>query len=219
MYTYICIHIYTYLYFYICLCTHVYRYIDIYVYLYIYRAVLEGALLEARAGRITVARKFLQYLIQQVPWYGPIYYEAFKLEDRDGQDAAALSVVKKGLKEQPRYGPLWFGLLRIVERRDNKSESRYWLIGTPPVLARLRDEAALAVRCISRELVWKVHFERAQVNLIIMHTYLTHLYVYKYVCTPLQVYLYISYYYYDLNMHNIYTCFVIITITGRGEGC
>ena len=32
------------------------------------QAVLEGALLEARAGRIQVARKFLQYLIQHVPW-------------------------------------------------------------------------------------------------------------------------------------------------------
>ena len=32
------------------------------------QAVLEGALLEARAGRIPVARKFLQYLIQHVPW-------------------------------------------------------------------------------------------------------------------------------------------------------
>ena len=50
--------------------------------------------------------------------YGPIYFEAFKLEDRDERDAAALLVVKKGLKELPRYGPLWFGLLRIIERRD-----------------------------------------------------------------------------------------------------
>jgi hypothetical protein len=50
--------------------------------------------------------------------YGPIYLEAFKLEDRDERDAAALLVVKKGLKELPRYGPLWFGLLRIIERRD-----------------------------------------------------------------------------------------------------
>jgi hypothetical protein len=50
--------------------------------------------------------------------YGPIYFEAFKLEDRDERDASALCVVKKGLKELPRYGPLWFGLLKIIERRD-----------------------------------------------------------------------------------------------------
>ena len=128
----------------------------------VWKAVLEGALLEARAGRIIVARKFLQYLIQHVPWYGPIYHEAFKLEERDERDDAALTVVKKGLRELPRYGPLWFGLLRVVERRDAKGEMRKWLLGGFPQLSHMREEAALAVHCISRELVWKVHFERAQ---------------------------------------------------------
>ena len=128
----------------------------------VWKAVLEGALLEARAGRIIVARKFLQYLIQHVPWYGPIYHEAFKLEERDERDDAALTVVKKGLRELPRYGPLWFGLLRVVERRDAKNEMRKWLLGGFPQLTHMREEAALAVHCISRELVWKVHFERAQ---------------------------------------------------------
>ena len=128
----------------------------------VWKAVLEGALLEARAGRIIVARKFLQYLIQHVPWYGPIYHEAFKLEERDERDDAALTVVKKGLRELPRYGPLWFGLLRVVERRDAKNEMRKWLLGGFPQLIHMREEAALAVHCISRELVWKVHFERAQ---------------------------------------------------------
>ena len=37
-------------------------------------------------------------------------------------------------------------------------------MGVPPVLARTREEAGLAVRCISRELVWKIHFEKAQVT-------------------------------------------------------
>ena len=35
----------------------------------VWKGVLEGALFEARAGRTLVARKFLQYLIQHVPWY------------------------------------------------------------------------------------------------------------------------------------------------------
>ena len=52
------------------------------------------------------------------PRYGPIYFEAFKLEDRDERDASALLVIKKGLGELPRYGPLWFGLLRLLERKD-----------------------------------------------------------------------------------------------------
>ena len=66
--------------------------------------------------------------------YGPIYFEAFKLEDRDERDASALSVVKKGLKELPRYGPLWFGLLKIIERRDwcVQQTAKIW---APPLLS------------------------------------------------------------------------------------
>jgi hypothetical protein len=48
----------------------------------------------------------------------------------------------------------------------SKSENRQWLVGVPPVLARTREEANLAVRRISRELVWKIHFEKAQVTWI-----------------------------------------------------
>jgi hypothetical protein len=48
----------------------------------------------------------------------------------------------------------------------SKSENRQWLVGIPPVLARTREEANLAVRRISRELVWKIHFEKAQVQWI-----------------------------------------------------
>lgn len=44
----------------------------------VWRTVLEGALLEARSGNTDVARKVLKYLMTHVPWYGPIYYEAFR---------------------------------------------------------------------------------------------------------------------------------------------
>lgn len=40
-----------------------------------WRTIMEGGLLEARAGNISVARKIFQYLIKNVPWYGPIYQE------------------------------------------------------------------------------------------------------------------------------------------------
>jgi len=49
----------------------------------VWRAVLEGALLEARDGKIHVARRILRYLMKHVPWYGPIYLEAFQLELRE----------------------------------------------------------------------------------------------------------------------------------------
>lgn len=84
----------------------------------VWRSVLEGALLEARSGEVVRARRVLKFLMHSVPWYGPIYGEAVRLEERCDRPHAALALVEQGLSAIPRYGPLWFGLLRIAERLD-----------------------------------------------------------------------------------------------------
>ena len=58
----------------------------------VWRTVLEGALLEARSGQIATARRVLKYLMKWVPWYGPIYNEALRLEERAERPLAALQV-------------------------------------------------------------------------------------------------------------------------------
>jgi la-related protein 1 len=58
----------------------------------------------------------VQYLIRHVPWYGPIFNEAFRLEERHEHHRRASVLVEKGLEENPRYGPLWFSALRVQER-------------------------------------------------------------------------------------------------------
>jgi tetratricopeptide (TPR) repeat protein len=78
-----------------------------------WRTIMEGGLLEARAGNIVVARKIFKYLIKNVPWYGPIYQEAYRFEEKCEEYDRAIAIVEKGLKENPRYGPLWFSALRI----------------------------------------------------------------------------------------------------------
>jgi la-related protein 1 len=128
----------------------------------VWKSILEGSLFEARAGNIPVSRRLFKYLINHVPWYGPIYFEAFRLEEKEGNDQGALAIILKGLKELPRYGPLWFGLFRIMERADIEEEHRQWQRGVAPKLANLSNEAAEAVRSISKELTWKVHFEKSQ---------------------------------------------------------
>ena len=75
----------------------------------VWKIVLEGAMMEARAGNEVEARRILKYLMHWVPWYGPLYFEAFRLERDSGQQIEALSVVDNGLKDNQRYGPLWFG--------------------------------------------------------------------------------------------------------------
>jgi len=39
-------------------------------------------LLEARAARTDTARRIFKYLLQQAPWYGPVWHEACRFEHR-----------------------------------------------------------------------------------------------------------------------------------------
>ena len=75
----------------------------------VWRTVLHGAGLEARQGNLDVAATVFDHLMQNVPWYGPIYAAAFEVEFERGRKDRARRIVERGLKEIPRYGPLWFG--------------------------------------------------------------------------------------------------------------
>ena len=121
----------------------------------VWRAILEGALVEARSGNQGMARRVLKYLMHHVPWYGPLYLEAYKLERFLGNPVEALHIVERGLHTIPRYGPLWFGAFRICEEMDN-TNGRFDLPRTLQMVER-------ATSCISKELVWKVHLEAAQI--------------------------------------------------------
>ncbi|KAI2512860.1 hypothetical protein MHU86_1406 [Fragilaria crotonensis] len=121
----------------------------------VWRTVLEGALLEGRAGNHAMARRVLKYLMHHVPWYGPLYLEAYRLERDLGRPDEALSIVERGLKAIPRYGPLWFGAFRLCDALDFNAKA-YHLPRTMLMFER-------AVNSISRELVWKVHLDAAQI--------------------------------------------------------
>ena len=128
----------------------------------IWKSVLEGTLFEARTGNIAISRKLFKYLMKHVSWYGPIYFEAFRLEEKEGNDRAALDIIRRGLTEIPKYGPLWLGLLRIMEREDTKMERRGWQIGYVPKLSNVCREVEGAVTLISKELTWKIYFDKSQ---------------------------------------------------------
>ncbi len=120
----------------------------------IWKVVLEGALMEARAGFIVEARNILNHLMHYIPWYGPLYLEAFRLERDSEEPLGALVIVERGLKEIPRYGPLWFGAFRLCEGLDVENKDFH--------LPRTLEMIDRAIGCISRELIWKVHLEAAQ---------------------------------------------------------
>jgi len=121
----------------------------------VWRTVLEGALLEARAGNSVMARRVLKYLMHHVPWYGPLYMEAYRLERDLGRPVEALEIVERGLQAIPRYGPLWFGAFRLCEALDI-AEKAYDMPRTSEMFDR-------ATKSISRELKWKVHLHAAQI--------------------------------------------------------
>ncbi|KAL0484846.1 FPGS1 [Acrasis kona] len=121
-----------------------------------WKIMLEGALFESRLGNVQVARKVFQYLMQHVSRHGPIYYEAYRLEEKCEEWEFALQIVERGLEANPRYGPLWFAAFHLYEKKAHLSASKS--------LESVRSCLERAIQNISKELIWKVHFEQAQIE-------------------------------------------------------
>src|SRR5262249_8219122 len=64
-----------------------------------WKVILEGALLEARAGNLQTSRRIFKYLIDSMPWNGPVYQEACHLEEKYEEYNRAIDIVEKGLQE------------------------------------------------------------------------------------------------------------------------
>uniref|UniRef100_A0A6T8Z5T3 Uncharacterized protein n=1 Tax=Haptolina ericina TaxID=156174 RepID=A0A6T8Z5T3_9EUKA len=119
-----------------------------------WRTLLEGALLEARTAETETARRVFKFLLTQAPWYGPVWHEACRFEQRCNHLQEALRVAEQGLQQLPRYGPLWFCALRLYECTSNSND----------MMRATRNLVERGVRHISKDLVWKLWFESAQVE-------------------------------------------------------
>jgi hypothetical protein len=60
-----------------------------------WKILAEGVLLEARAGRLEVARRASRFLRTVVRWHGPVYHDAVKLEERALQYPRALEIAEQ----------------------------------------------------------------------------------------------------------------------------
>lgn len=116
----------------------------------VWKPVLEGALLEARAGNVKTAARVFKYLMKHVSWYGPVYCEAGRLEEKIQNNKRAIQIVEKGLSEVPRYGPLWFFALRLYAKTSSNGD-----------LSKVDETMERAVQHVSSELLWKIYFEAA----------------------------------------------------------
>lgn len=112
-----------------------------------WKVVLEGALMEARAGNIQVSRKIFQYLMKNSPTHGPIYHEFANFEENQGKEDLAIEILEKGILALPKYGPLWFTLFQYLEKKGS--------------IEKLRETIERSLLTISKELVWKVYYEAA----------------------------------------------------------
>lgn len=126
----------------------------------VWRAVLEGALLEARSGNYSTARRVFKYLISHVPWYGPLYLKASNLERNVGRIEDALHIAEKGLREVKRYFPLYIETFRLCERLD--LDAHAYTNDSSLLLPRTMMVIDKAVNSIHKELNWKIHLESAQ---------------------------------------------------------
>lgn len=117
----------------------------------VWKPLLEGGLMEARAGNVIVARRVFKYLMKNVPWYGPVYYEASRMEERMQEAERAYAIASQGIVEVPHYGPLWYLAMRLSAKTDGDLE-------------KMRSLQRRAVLVLSSEMKWKVYFEAAQIE-------------------------------------------------------
>jgi len=82
-----------------------------------WKVILEGALMEARAGNIQTSRRIFQHLSKNSPNHGPIHFEFAKFEENLGKEDQAIEIIEKGIAVLPKYGPLWFTLFQFLEKR------------------------------------------------------------------------------------------------------
>lgn len=129
-----------------------------------WRVILEGALLETRAGNVPVARKVFKYLIKSVPWYGPIYCDMCAVHERECDWLRAEKIVACGLTNIPRYGPLWLCAMRVCERKFMLPANGKPLFDAAQLVCdHARKIATQALQLMgSKELVWKLLMQASQ---------------------------------------------------------
>lgn len=121
-----------------------------------WKILLEGSLMEARAGNIPVARSILSSLIYHCETFGAVYLESIKFEEKWGTTLdLALNLCEKGIQKNARYGPLWFAYLRVLEKSNSFSQS--------PNETRRKQEFLIseAEKYLSKELLWKLYLDFA----------------------------------------------------------
>lgn len=123
----------------------------------VWKCVMEGAMVEARAGNTSKARSIFSSLIDRLPKQGALYAAYCKMELRIGMVQRSMSVCENGLYKCPSYGPLWFLALQLTEIQGSRSN-----LSIAKQETNMKIIANRSQRCVSRHSLWRVHFYIAQ---------------------------------------------------------
>lgn len=127
-----------------------------------WKILVEGALMEARAGNFEKARNDFQTLMANCSAYGAVFLEAVKFEEKWGCLGEAMKNCEKGLEMNPRYGPLWFAYLRILDKLEYQINlGKVKEFKTLEIIQKKQDLVSRGKDMLTKELIWKLYIDYA----------------------------------------------------------
>jgi tetratricopeptide (TPR) repeat protein len=124
-----------------------------------WKSWLQMALFKSRRGLVNEAARIMHFLVDKLPRNGVISNEAAKLEASLGHYPEAFEICHRGMEQSSRYGLLWFTYLRLFcINKANASLADKWAdVSIASIVQRAQQN-------LSADLLWKIHFEAAQMK-------------------------------------------------------
>lgn len=115
-----------------------------------WKAILEGAMMEARAGNTRYARLIFKFLMRRLPRCGPVFQEYCLFEARIGNFKKAFTIARRGITMNSGYWPLWQTMFQLAEKLYP---------GDPTPIRKI---TAMGRKLLAPGLYYKLHLEHAQ---------------------------------------------------------
>lgn len=137
-----------------------------------WKIILEGAMLEWKAGNKELAISIIEYLQNILPSRTQTYVNGLEFYKKNNEFISAYQTILKGLEHVPNAGVLWFEALGIQQLllKSNQLTSTTHSIDMMPLNWNdylnnyLPAFKSRALEHLSSELVWKFHLEIASIS-------------------------------------------------------
>lgn len=133
-----------------------------------WKLILEGALVEWKAGKKHLALRILDYVQKSLPTRTQPYVQSIELCKKQEDFVEAYKTIQSGLHSVPNAGILWFEALHVqqlyLESSSIESEigiPKDWEVYHKEFLPAFTEKA---MQSLSSELVWKYYLELASIG-------------------------------------------------------